>query len=171
MLGLTTLGLIHTAVSLVAVGTGLAALIRDREITPRNRLGQIYVVTTVIVCLTGFGIYQHGGFGKAHALGLITLVVLGLAALAASKPWFGRSAPYVETIGYSATFFFHLIPAFTETATRLPVGAPLAASPEAPGLQAAIGGCFVLFLIGTALQIRRLRAAVNTAPARAASTA
>ena len=158
MLGLTTLGIIHTAISLVAVGAGIVALVRDKEITSRNGVGKLYVWTTVLTCLTGFPIMQHGGFGKPHALGVITLMVLAAAALAGRGKLFGRASRYVETISYSATFFFHMIPAFTETATRLPVGAPLATSPEAPGLQAAIGAVFVIFLIGASLQVRRLRA-------------
>jgi uncharacterized membrane protein YhaH (DUF805 family) len=51
-----------------------------------------------------------------------------------------------------------MIPAVTETATRLPVKAPLVANAEAPALQAVIGVLFVVFLIGAALQVRRLRA-------------
>lgn len=156
MLGLTNLGIIHTAISLVAVGAGAVALIRDRAIMSRNGVGQLYIWTTVLTCLTGFPIIQHGGFGKAHVLGVVTLLVLVVAALA-GKGKFGRASRYVEVVSYSATFFFHMIPTFTETATRLPVGAPLAASPEAPGLQAAIGAVFVVFLIGATLQVRRLR--------------
>jgi hypothetical protein len=158
MLGLTNLGIVHTAISLVAVGAGIAALIRDKEITSRNGAGKLYIWTTVLTCLTGFPIMQHGGFGKPHALGIITLIVLVVAWQAGRGKWFGRASRYVGVVSYSATFLFHMIPAFTETATRLPVGAPLAASPEAPGLQAAIGAVFVFFLIGATLQVRRLRA-------------
>jgi hypothetical protein len=116
------------------------------------------VVTTIITCLTGFGIFQHGGFGKPHALGIITLVVLGVAALAANSRLFGRASPYVETVSYSATFFFHMIPGFTETSTRLPLGAPLLPNADAPALQVATAALFVVFLIGSTLQVRQLRA-------------
>jgi hypothetical protein len=53
-------------------------------------------------------------------LGVITLVVLGVAAVAGHSNLFGRASRYVETVSYSATFFFHFIPAITETSTRLP---------------------------------------------------
>jgi uncharacterized membrane protein len=159
MVGLTPLGTFHTAISLIAVAAGLIALVRDKQISPRNRVGQVYIVTTVITCVTGFGIFQHGGFGPAHVLGVITLVVLMVAAVAGKTTLFGRASTYVETISYSATFLFHMIPAITETSTRLPVGAPLLASQEAPELQAATAALFVLFLVGATLQARRLRAA------------
>jgi hypothetical protein len=158
MAGLTTLGMVHTAVSLIAMAAGLIALVRDKEISPRNRVGQVYVIMTVLTCLTGFGIFQHGGFGKPHVLGIVTLVVLAIAAVAGYSRLFGRASPYVETVSYSATFFFHWIPAIAETSTRLPLGAPLLSSPEAPELQAATAALFVVFLIGATLQVRQLRA-------------
>jgi uncharacterized membrane protein len=159
MFGLTPLGTFHTAVSLIAVGTGLVALIRDRQISPKTRLGQTYLVTTLITVVTGFGIFEHGSFGKAHALGVLTLIVLAIAAVAGRSRLFGRAGPYIETVAYSATFFFHLIPGITETSTRLPLGAPLLSSQEAPELQAATAVLFVGFLIGAALQVRRMRRA------------
>ena len=158
MFGLTPLGVIHTAISLIAVAAGLIALVRDKEISPRNTLGKVYVITTVLVCLTGFGIFQHGGFGKPHALGVITLVVLAVAYVAGYTKLYGRLSPYIETVSYSATFLFQMIPGITETSTRLPLGAPLVANAEAPALQAATAVLFVVFLIGATLQVRRLRA-------------
>jgi len=158
MPGLTTLGMIHTAISLIAVAAGLIALVRDKEISPRNRVGQVYVVTTVLTCLTGFGIFQHDGFGKPHVLGIVTLVVLVVAAVAGYTRLYGRASPYVETVSYSMTFFFHWIPAIAETTTRLPLGAPLLPNADAPELQAVTGALFVVFLIGTTLQVRRLHA-------------
>ncbi|MDM0056346.1 hypothetical protein [Variovorax fucosicus] len=158
MFGLTTLGAIHTAISLVAVVAGLLAFIRFKEIPPGQTLGKVYIWTTVLTCLTGFGIFQHGGFGKPHVLGIVTLAVLALAAVAGRTALLGRASKYVETVSYSLTFFFHMIPGVTETFTRLPAGAPVFASPEDPALQKVVGVLFVVFLMGAALQVRRLRA-------------
>jgi len=157
MTGLTPLGIIHTAISLVALAAGIVALVRDKEISPRSFVGKLYIWTTVLTCLTGFPIMQHGGLGKPHALGITTLVVLVVAALA-GKSKFGRASRYVEVVSYSATFFFHWIPTVVETTTRLPVGAPLITNRDGPELQAATGVLFLLFLIGATLQVRRLRA-------------
>lgn len=158
MLGLTPLGIIHTAISLIALGSGMISLIRYQKITWSNLTGKTYIITTILTCVTGFGIFQHGGFGAPHALGIITLVVIGIS-YAASKKYklFGKFSPFVETVSYSLTFFFHLIPGITETATRLPVGNPLATGPNDPNIQKAVGLCFLLFLIGATLQIIKLR--------------
>jgi hypothetical protein len=112
---------------------------------------------TVLTCVTGFFIFHHGGFGKPHTLGIITLIVLGIAAVAGYTKLFGRASRYVETISYSLTVFFRFIPLITETSTRLPAGAPLLPNADGPELQMATGVLFVLFLIGATLQVIRLR--------------
>ena len=161
--GLTSLGVFHTLVSLLALAAGAIALIRDKKIVRSNPIGRVYLISTVIVCFTGFGIFQHDGFGKPHALGVITLITIVVAFLAGSPGRFGRFTPYVERIGYSLTFFFHIVPTITESATRLPYGVPLAASPEDPRIKAAIGVCFLFFLAGAFLQARALRRELEAA--------
>ncbi|MDB5964138.1 MAG: hypothetical protein JWQ72_638 [Polaromonas sp.] len=158
MFGLTPLGIVHTAISLVAVAAAITAFFRYREIVASSTLGRVYIAATIVTCITSFGIFQHGGFGKAHALGIVTLLVLGIAWVAAHTQVLGRWSRYVETVSYSATFLFHLIPAVTETSTRLPLGAPWLASAEAPELKAATGVLLLLFLAGSGMQVMRLRA-------------
>lgn len=154
---MSSVGLIHTAISLVAVGAGALALVRDGCIDVAAGAGRTYVSMTVLTCLSGFFIFAHGNFGKPHALGVMTLLVLGLAGMARWTALFGRRAPSLETVALSLTMFFHLIPAITETSTRLPVGAPLVDSPEAPILAALTGVLFLIFLAGATWQVRRLR--------------
>ena len=152
-LGLTSLGIVHTAISLIAVFAGIVALLRYKEITLRTGWGQVFVWTTVLTCLTGFGIFQHGGFGKPHALALITLATLAIARAAIQTTWFGRRSAYVEMVAYSATLLFHFIPALTETGTRLPVGAPFFANAEDPLLKMLTGALVLVFLVGATLQV------------------
>src|ERR1700743_2527873 len=126
MLGLTPLGTIHTAISLIALATGIISLVRYGRIGWNNTVGKTYVVATILTCLTAFGLFQHG-FGKGHVLGIITLVVLGIAFASGNKTsLFPQSSPYIEAVCYSMTVFFHLSPGIREPATRLPVDAPLA---------------------------------------------
>ena len=165
MFGLTSLGIIHTAISLVAVAAGAMALVRDKQITSGNRLGQVYFITTALTAITGFGIFQHGGFGKPHALGVLTLVVLAVIVVASRTQLYGRWSKITEVVAYSATFLFHMIPGITETTTRLPLGAPLLPNAEAPELQVAGAVLGLLFLIGAALQARRLWPATPAAVA------
>ena len=158
MLGLTPLGTLHTAISLIALLAGALALWSNREINSRTVAGQVFLGGTVLSCLSGLGIFQHGGFGNPHILAILTLVVLAVALAAERAAVFGRLARYVATVGYSLAFFFHFIPGTVETLTRLPGGAPYLANPDDPKAQPIIGFFFLLFLVGATLQVRRLRA-------------
>lgn len=155
MSSLSTIGVVHTVISLVAVGAGVAGFIRDGRIDTRTRSGKLYVATTALTCLSGFFIFAHGGFGKPHVLGIITLAVLALALVAERGLAFGRTAVRVATVAFSLTFYFHLIPAVTETSTRLPVHSPLVASAESPVLAVVFGLMFVVFLFGVWRQLRK----------------
>lgn len=159
MSSLSHFGIIHTLVSLVAVGAGLAGFVRDGRVDPGNAAGRLYIGATALSCLSGLFIFAHGGFGKPHVLSLITLATLLLAWLVRRARMFGRAWLAVETVLYSLTFYFHMIPGVTETATRLPAGAPLVDSPEAPALGAAYGFMFCLFVAGAIRQVRALREA------------
>jgi hypothetical protein len=156
MLGLTPLGTFHTAISLIAVIAGFVALARHREISTASRSGATFFWGTVITCLTGFGIFQHGGFGNPHIRGIVELIVLGVALAAERRAAFGRASQYVRTVGYSLALFLHFIPATVETLTRLPAAGPYLAGPEDPKAQPIIGVFFVLFLLGATLQVLRL---------------
>jgi len=161
MLGLTTLGIIHTAISLVAVVCGFWALARYKEITSQTSLGRTYLVTTLLTALTGLGIFQHGGFGPPHALAILTLLALAVGYAASLTGVLGRRSRYLQAVCYSATVLFHMIPGFTETLTRLPAGQPVFPNAEAPGLRPIYGALLVVFVVGLVLQLRWLRAEVN----------
>lgn len=154
MLGLTTLGTVHTAISLVAVGAGITGLVRDKRINFENGAGKTYLIMTILTCLTGFGIFEHGGFGKPHALGIMTLLVLGVA-------WITRSRVALQAVLLSVTFFFHMIPAMTETLTRLPLGSPILRDAEAPELKGITGVLLLLLVVGATLQYRKLSQSLN----------
>jgi len=153
MFGLTELGLFHTLISLIAVAAGVVSFVRDKQIIAATIAGKVYIVMTIVSCITGFGIFEHGGFGKAHVLGLITLLTLALAAWVTRSSLPPRWSGGVQTVAYSATFFFHLIPGVTETTTRLPQGAPLFPNADAPGLQMTLGVLAIVFLIAVTLQV------------------
>ena len=157
MLGLSTLGIVHTLISLVALGAGVIALVRDGRITPSNATGQVYILFTVATCVTALGIFRHGTIGPPHVLAILTFVVLVATWAARSSRLFGRASRYVETLGLSATLLFHLIPAVTETSTRLPAGHPLVADADAPELKMVylvLLAAYVALAVVQSLQLR-----------------
>lgn len=161
MFGLTTLGLIHTAISLVAVVCGFWVLARDREITVQTPLGRTYLITTLLTALTGLGIFQHGGFGPPHVLAILTLLALAVGYAAAVTGVLGRRSRYLQAVCFSATLLFHMIPGFTETLTRLPATQASFPNAEAPALRPILGAVLLVFVIGLVLQLRWLKGEID----------
>jgi uncharacterized membrane protein len=159
MLGLSALGLFHTGLGLIALGYAAATLARYRFITPHTHFGRVYLWMTFVTAATGLGIYAHGHFGNPHVLSLMTLAALALGILASYSSSFGRSSVYVQAFAFSSTIFFHLIPGVTETATRLPLGAPWLASADAPELKIFAGVLLLGLLVGLGFQFRWLHVA------------
>jgi hypothetical protein len=153
---MSPLGIFHTALGLLALGAGIAAYLQHGGISPRSKAGMLYLGATLVVCLTGFGLFAHGGFGKPHALAVLTLLTLAVSFAAGSLGWFGAAGRKIETAGYSFTFFLHFIPAISETFTRVPLGNPVFDSPESPALKAIAGVLFLLYLAGTRYQFKTL---------------
>jgi uncharacterized membrane protein len=151
---ITPLGWFHTLVGIVALVSGGFALAKFKEITMQVRSGQIYLAMTLITAGTALAIFQHGGFGPAHALAVLTLLALGVGTLASTTNLFGKFSRYVRAIGYTSTLLFHCIPAVTDALLRLPVGDPFLTSFEDPIMQKAHLAVVVVFLVGISLQLR-----------------
>lgn len=155
---LSTLGMVHTAISLLPLVAGLYAFARHRRIDPGTRSGRVYLVGLVLSVLTAFGLSSTGGFNPGHALGILALLAMTGALLAPRLAFLGRARPYLATFGLSFTFFLLLVPGINETLTRLPAGQPLASGPESPLVKTALLAWLVVFLAGSALQALALRA-------------
>ena len=148
------LGWFHTVMGVIALLSGAFTLARFKEILLQKRSGQIYLGSTLITAVTALAIYQHGAFGPAHGLAVMTLLALAVGTIAATTRLFGKFSRYVQAIGYSATLLFHCVPAITDGLLRLPVGDPVLTSIEDPILRMCYLALLVLFVVGSTLQLR-----------------
>jgi hypothetical protein len=157
MLGLTMLGIIHTIIAILAVLFGCAALIFYKKISFANFPGRWFAIFTTATCLTGFGIFQRGGFGDAHVLGIVTLIFIAIAAVMYWGNLSGNYKFYIAPCSLLISFFLHFIPALVETFTRLPVDSPLFSGPTDPALQKIVGLLMSLLVIALIVQILVVR--------------
>ncbi len=154
---ITAIGWFHTAMGILALVCGAYTLVRYGEILPRNRSAQVYLFTTLLTAATALTIFQHGGFGVAHGLAVLTLGALGVGMVAATTTLFGNLSRYVQAISFTATLFFHCVPAVTDALLRLPVGDPFVTSLEDPVMRAAHLALLVFFVIGITMQLSWIR--------------
>lgn len=153
MLGLTALGVVHTAISLVAIASGVWAFARDKVIV-LNGLGKLYLTTTALTAATGLMMFRHDAWRIGHSFSVLTLAVLAIGIVAAFTPLFGRASRYVQAFFLTSTMLIHMITGLAETLTRLPAGAPLVTATNAFIFKYIIIALVLLTLAGVALQFR-----------------
>lgn len=157
MLGLSPLGVFHTATGLVALLAGFRELARDKEISPNVLLGRIYLASTGLSASTALAIYHHGGFGPAHGVAILALFGLLLGSVCALTDFFGRASRYLQAISYSTTILCHVLPGVTEVLIRFPRGSPMVRLEDASVLKPIYGALLFFFLVGLAFQLRWIR--------------
>jgi uncharacterized membrane protein len=134
MLGLSSLGFIHTVISVIALLSASWSLARHGQMSPRTRVGQVYVLATLLTAITALFIFQRGGIGPGHAMAVATLLALLTWYLAVYTNKAGRWSRQVSIISFTSTLLFHFLAGATETLTRVPPSQPLLPGPQAPQL-------------------------------------
>lgn len=157
MFGLTYLGIAHTLISLIAIGSGLRSLIRSKEFLLPHLSTKIYLVTTTLTAITALGIYEHTGkFGLGHMLAVLTLAAVAGGTLVAVTDLFGRWSRCLQALCYSSTLLFHVVPAVTEATIRLPPGNTLASRFGEEILIPVFGVIFLFYFVLMGIQLRWL---------------
>jgi hypothetical protein len=157
---MTAFTLLHTIVSVLPVGFGLAAYLRHGAIDPKTRLGRWYLGTMLAGTVTGFGFILTLGFTPGQVLGLFTLALLALGTLTPRGTW--RPAGYTQTIALSASYLMLWVFFTTETLKRFPSGQPFATGPNDPSLLPVRFALLAAFIAGVAYQVLKIRAARGT---------
>ncbi len=155
---LSTVGYVHTFFGLVAVVLAFYMLIRNRKIDPKSSAGMAYFIAVTVSCILVFALPRNApGFNPVpgYILTLLTLASLFLGFfIRFSKT---RASRYIEVLGLSGSLFFSMVPAINETLTRLPVGEPLASSPQDPLVLKSLGVLAILFVALCVAQIANIR--------------
>src|SRR5216684_2659232 len=81
-LHLPPLTLAHILISLLGIGSGFAAIFGLMEGKPFPRWTAVFLIATVATSVTGFIFFPLHPFTPAHAVGILSLVVLAVAIFA-----------------------------------------------------------------------------------------
>ncbi|MGA8135660.1 MAG: hypothetical protein WCA48_16160 [Pseudomonas gingeri] len=153
---ISTLGAIHTVISLIPVIAGAYSFIRYYKIDPKTRAGSLYLISLTLTVATSFGVSSTGGLNAGHAFGVIVLLAAYAGAWAPAVSFLGRARPYLSAFGLSFSFLLSFVPATNETLTRLPLSHPIADHPMAPVVLTALAVLLGLFIVGFAAQCRQI---------------
>ncbi|RBH57607.1 MULTISPECIES: hypothetical protein [Pseudomonas] len=153
---ISTLGAIHTVISLIPVIAGAYSFIRYYKIDPKTRAGSVYLISLTLTVATSFGVSSTGGLNAGHAFGVIVLLAAYAGAWAPAVSFLGRARPYLSAFGLSFSFLLSFVPATNETLTRLPVSHPIADHPMAPVVLSTLVVWLGFFIVGFAAQCRQI---------------
>ena len=149
---LSTLGIVHTVISVVPIVAGLYSFSKYAAIVPKSNSGRIYIITLFLSAITSFGLSSTGGFNAGHAIGIIAMLAVIFSIVIGQLGWFGRLNRYLQALSMSFTFFLLMIPGINETLSRLPPSSPIGNGPDSPPVQTATAIWAVIFLAGICLQ-------------------
>jgi len=156
-LPLSTIGIIHTLISILALIAAGIALVKTGVLNGQSGAGRAYIWLTVLSCVTSFAVMRTGHFSPAHTLSVLILLLLPIGIYAPSLRFLGRAGSYVQVIVMSTTLCLSFVPAINETLLRLPLSQPIAHAPGDAAEQPYLLVLFVLYLAGTTYQVIQLR--------------
>jgi hypothetical protein len=154
---MSLLGWFHTGVSILPIGFGLVAFIRDRKIDPANRIGMLYLVTMLIGTVSAFGFIFARGFTPAQVLTVITLALLLIGAFTVRGQ--RRGPGLVQNICLTGSYILLMVFTTTEALVHFPRGHPFASGPTDSALIPVRAALLVAFVLGLGYQIFEQRAA------------
>lgn len=155
---MSILGILHTAISVLAIIMAIVALLKTRKIDPYSSAGKTYSLLTAVACITAFPLSKAGGFNPGHAIGILILILLAVVYLLIRENKSKKTLwNYISVVAMSSTLFLSLVPAVNETLSRLPLDHPIASGPQDPIVQKTLLGLFVLFLTGLAYQLLQVK--------------
>lgn len=156
-MGLSNLGIFHTAIGIIALVAAIISFVRFGKIDLNHLAGKIYFYGTVITALTALGIFKHGGFNAGHIFSIFIFILVLAAFFLSAKKKGNNRARYFENFFLSFSFFLSLLPTVNETFTRIPVGHPLAKDITDPVIAKTLLVLLILFIAGSIYQFIKQR--------------
>ena len=148
--------LVHVLLSLIGIFTGLVVVygfLKGRLLAGWNG---VFLVTTILTSVTGF-LFHSAQFGPPHIVGVISLVLLGLAVAALYA--FNLAGPWRWIYAATATLalYLNVFVGVVQAFQKVSFLQPLAPTQSEPPFAIAQGIVLLIFLALTVLASKRLR--------------
>ena len=156
-MGLSSLGIFHTIVGIVAIIAAIIEFIQRGKIDLSQIAGKIYFYGTLISSLTALGLSSVIGLNPGHILAILIVILITVAYSLNIKKQGNNRSRFIENFLFSFSFFLSMIPTVNETLTRVPVGHPLAKGPTDPLIAQTLLVILILFIAGSIYQFRMQR--------------
>jgi hypothetical protein len=155
-LSLSTFTEIHTVLSLVALVTGVIAVIGLIRAQRLRFWTALYLLTALATSVTGFG-FPRTSFGPSHWVGVMSLAALALAVIARYVFHLRGAARWVYVLGAVVGVYFLVFVAIAQAFLKVPALKPLAPTLSEPPFAIAQGVALVAFVVLAVVAMRTFR--------------
>lgn len=154
--------LIHVVLSLIGIVSGIVVVY---GLLTSKRFGGwtvLFLATTILTSVTGF-LLPPFGFDPPRAIGLISLVSLGLAVVALCVFRLAGAARWIYVIAATAALYFNVFVAVVQAFEKLPFLQPLAPTQSEPPFAVAQAAVLLVFIALGVLAVIRFHPEIKTA--------
>jgi phosphoglycerol transferase MdoB-like AlkP superfamily enzyme len=148
--------ILHTAISLVAIASGLivlAGMPRARRLPGWTAL---FLVTTVLTSVTGF-MFPINGLTPAIVFGVISIVILAIALMALYVKHLSGAWRWIYVTTALAALYLNVFVLIVQSFQKVPALQKLAPTQSEPPFLIAQSVVLIAFLILGTLAVRRFR--------------
>ncbi len=143
---MTPFTLLHVAISLVAILSGLVVLYGLLAGKPLNAWTVVFLTTTVATSVTGFFYFPFLGFTPAQAVGILSIILLSLAIYSRSGRGLSGIWRRVYVITAVAALYLNVFVLIVQAFQKIPALKALAPTQSEPPF-AVVQGLFLLLFI------------------------
>jgi hypothetical protein len=155
-MSLATFTLVHVFISIVGIASGLIVMERSMRNRALGLSNTIFLITTIATSATGF-LFPFTGFTPAHAVGIISLVVLAIALFAL---WAGNLIGpwrWIYVVAAVIALYLNVFVAVVQAFQKVGRLRALAPTQSEPPFALTQGAVLILFVIIGIVAIRRFR--------------
>lgn len=146
---MSTLTLVHVAISLVGIAAGLVVVYGFLTGLRLKAWNWLFLVMTILTSVTGF-FFKFHGITPGIVLGVVSLVVLGLALLALKNRW---TKTYIVTCVIAE--FLNVLVLIVQSFQKIPVLHAMAPTGNEPVTMVCKVAALVLFAVLAWLAVRK----------------
>ena len=155
-MSLETYTLIHVIISLIAIASGLVVLFGMIAGKRLDALHGLFLLTTVLTSVTGFGFPIHG-ITPAINLGILSLIVLAIAIFARYGRHLAGGWRRTYVITASIALYFNCFVLVVQSFMKVPALHALAPTQKEPPFGIAQLTLLVVFIALTVMAAKRFR--------------
>src|SRR5437879_3952200 len=143
---MTTYALIHTAISLAGIISGVVVVFGLLSAKRLEEWTQVFLWSTAATCVTGFFFPFHG-FKPSYVVGVLTLIVLILAYVARYRHQFSGAWRGTYVVSTAIALYFNVFVLIVQSFLKVPALHALAPTQTEPPFKIAQLATLILFVV------------------------